>query len=142
MKNLLYFVALLFSTMIFAQDSVTKDYFPTDNITIAKDHQKQYGKLIPAKYAINNTKVHTVDNFDVEYREKLAEGYIAILVNYDFRKKDFTISLKSITYFNDKTKRTFLLTSDSEKEEVRDYCSLIQMMFVTFQAEYISTISK
>lgn len=56
MKSLVYLLALLFSTMFFAQDSMTKDYFPTDNITIAKDHQKQYGKIIPAKYVVNNTK--------------------------------------------------------------------------------------
>lgn len=142
MKSLVYLLALLFSTMFFAQDSMTKDYFPTDNITIAKDHQKQYGKIIPAKYVVNNTKENSKNNFEVEYREKLDEGYIAILVNYDFRSKDFTISLKSITYFNEKTKRTFLLSSDSEKEEVRNYCSLIKMMFIDFQAEYIATISK
>jgi hypothetical protein len=55
MKNTLFLLALIFSTFLFAQESVTKNYLDADNLVSAKNFSKVYHeRILSKKYTVRN----------------------------------------------------------------------------------------
>lgn len=139
MKKLLLVLSFLASIFLFAQESVTKKYLNEDNLASAKNFAKVYNESVLAKkYTITNIGNPETNNYDVEYKVGDAIGTVVSLVNFNFRERDFTVTLKSLKYQNNKTGEFSVIKEDSNVKDVKDYYELTKRLLVTLQANYIA----
>ena len=139
MKKLLLVLSFLASIFLFAQESVTKKYLNEDNLASAKNFAKVYNESVLAKkYTITNIGNPETNNYDVEYKVGDAIGTVVSLVNFNFRERDFTVTLKSINYINNKTGEISVIKEDNTVKDVKDYYELTKRLLVTLQANYIA----
>lgn len=139
MKKFLLLLSFIACIFLFAQESVTKKYLDTDDLKIAKSFSKTYhDTILSKKYTIRNLGNPETNIYDVEYKLDDDNGFTIMVVNYNFRERDFTILLKSINYQNKKTGEKTALTNQSTIESVRNYCELTKKILVTLQANYIA----
>ncbi len=139
MKKLLLVLSFLASIFLFAQESVTKKYLNEDNLASAKNFAKVYNESVLAKkYTITNIGNPETNNYDVEYKVGDAIGTVVSLVNFNFRERDFTVTLKSLKYQNNKKGEFSVIKEDSNVKDVKDYYELTKRLLVTLQANYIA----
>ena len=139
MKKLLLVLSLIACTFLLAQESLTKKYLNEDNLESAKNFAKIYNESVLAKkYTITNIGNPETNNYDVEYKVKDVIGSVVSLVNFNFRERDFTVTLKSIKYLNNKTGEISEIKEDSTVKDVKDYYELTKRLLVTLQANYIA----
>lgn len=139
MKKLLLVLSLIACTFLLAQESLTKKYLNEDNLASAKNFAKIYNESVLAKkYTITNIGNPETNNYDVEYKVKDVIGSVVSLVNFNFRERDFTVTLKSIKYINNKTGEISVIKEDSNVKDVKDYYELTKRLLVTLQANYIA----
>ena len=139
MKKLLLVLSFLASIFLFAQEFVTKKYLNEDNLASAKNFAKVYNESVLAKkYTITNIGNLETNNYDVEYKVGDAIGTVVSLVNFNFRERDFTVTLKSLKYQNNKTGEFSVIKEDSMVKDVKDYYELTKRLLVTLQANYIA----
>lgn len=139
MKKLLLVLSFLASIFLFAQEFVTKKYLNEDNLASAKNFAKVYNESVLAKkYTITNIGNLETNNYDVEYKVGDAIGTVVSLVNFNFRERDFTVTLKSINYINNKTGEISVIKEDNTVKDVKDYYELTKRLLVTLQANYIA----
>lgn len=121
------------------ENSVTKNYLSADNRESAKNFAKTYRETVLAKkYSIKYIGNPESNNYDVEYKVEDGLGYAIMVVNYDFRIKDFTITLKSANYVNKKTGASTVLSKNSTVEAVAKYYETTKKLLVTLHSEYIA----
>ena len=139
MKKFLLFFSFIACIFLFSQESVTKKYLAEDNLTSAKNFAKIYNESVLAKkYSIRNIGNPETNNFDVEYKIDDVSGFAVMIVNFNFRDRDFTITLKSMNYQNKKTGEITPISSTSTTESVKDYYELTKKLLITLQSNYIS----
>ena len=139
MKKLLLVLSLIACTFLLAQESLTKKYLNEDNLASAKNFAKIYNESVLAKkYTITNIGNPETNNYDVEYKVGDVIGSVVSLVNFNFRERDFTVTLKSIKYLNNKTGEISVIKEDSNVKDVKDYYELTKRLLVTLQANYIA----
>ena len=139
MKKLLLLLSIIACTLVLAQDSVTKKYLAEDNLATAKNFAKIYNDSVLAKkYIITNIGNPETNNYDVEYKVVEEIGSVVSIVNFNFRERDFTMSLKSVKYQNNKTGEVSVFNKDSTVKDVKDYYEFQKNLLVTLQSNYIS----
>ena len=140
MKNFLLLLSFLVCSLFLAQESVTKKYLDSDDLKIAKDFSKDYNvRILTKKYEIRNIgDPESKNNYDIEYKVQDDAGYALMLVNYDFRERDFTITLKSMTYHSKKSGAVTVIKSDNANEVISKYYETTKLLLLTLQSEYIS----
>ena len=139
MKKLLLVLSFLASIFLFAQEFVTKKYLNEDNLASAKNFAKVYNESVLAKkYTITNIGNLETNNYDVEYKVGDAIGTVVSLVNFNFRERDFTVTLKSINYINNKTGEISVIKENSTVKDIKNYYELTKRLLVTLQANYIA----
>lgn len=139
MKKYLLLLSFLVTFFLFGQESVTKKYLAGDNITTVKNFSKTYtDDVLTKKYTIKNLGDPKSNQYDVEYTAQEDIGYAVIIVSFAFRKKDFTIQLKSINFHNKKTGAVVAITNRDSVESIADYYQLTKKLLVTLHADYLA----
>jgi hypothetical protein len=142
MKNLLFLFVFLSSSFLFAQESIARNYLAEDDMTAAKNFQKQYSDdVITKNFTILKVNSTTNNKFNVEYKAYLKEDYVVVDIDYEFREKDFTILFKSLKFTDKTTGVTTNIKADSSVEVLKNYYDLVKKLFLTLQSDYISPIS-
>lgn len=139
MKKFLLFFTFIACIFLFAQESVTKKYLAEDNMASAKNFCKIYNEtVLTKKYTITNIGDPGTNDYDVEYKTDDDGGFAVMLVNFNFRERDFTITMKSMKYHNRKTGGVSGITDGSTIKSVQDYYNLTKKLLLTLQSNYIS----
>lgn len=139
MKKLLLLFSFFTCIFLFAQESVTKKYLAEDNLASAKNFCKTYNEtILKKKYTIKNIGDPATNNYDVEYKTEDESGFAVTIVNFNFRERDFTITMKSSKYHNKKTGAVSVITDGSTIQSVQDYYDLTKKLLLTLQSNYIS----
>lgn len=113
MKKLLLVLSFIACTVLLAQESLTKKYLNEDNLASAKNFAKIYNESVLAKkYTITNVGNPETNNYDVEYKVGDVIGSVVSLVNFNLLERDFTVTLKSIKYINNKTGEISVIKED------------------------------
>lgn len=139
MKKILILFSLITCIFLFAQESVTKNYLAADNIASAKNFAKIYNDTVLAKkYTIRNIGNPESNNYDVEYKVGDESGTAVMILNFNFRERDFTITLKSMNYINKKTGAITAISNRSTIPSVQDYYERTKKLLLTLHSGYIS----
>ena len=139
MKKFLLFFSFIACIFLFAQESVTKKYLAEDNLASAKNFCKIYNEtILKKKYTITNIGDPATNNYDVEYKTEDDGGFAVMIVNFNFRERDFTITMRSMKYHNKKTGDVSVITNSSTNQSVQDYYDITKKLLLTLQSNYIS----
>lgn len=139
MKKYFFLFSLIICAFLFGQESVTKNYLAQDNLVSAKTHAKSYTDgVLAQKYTIRNIGDPESDNYDVEYKVNGESGYVLAIVNFDFRRRDFTMQLKSVQYHDNKTGGFSSISYQNKEEGILDYYDRTKKVLLTLHADYIA----
>lgn len=139
MKKYLLLFSFIAATFLFGQESITKKYLGTDDLISVKEFSKTYTDgILAKKYIIKNLGDPNSNNYDVEYKITDESGYAVMIVNFDFRKRDFTIELKSMNYVNEKTSVTIPITKENKVKAIADFYERTKKLLLTLHADYLA----
>lgn len=125
--------------LVFAQDFVTKKYSDEKGMASAKDYSKMYfDYVLKLRSTIKYLGDKTSNNYDVEYTQDEPEGTATILMNFKFTSENFTLTLKSINYYDKVSKAKFPLTSDNSVEWRRKAYETVKKFYLDKQANFMA----
>ena len=120
-------------------DMITRNYIGSDTKDTAKKFCAEYIDAVLKKaYVVNYVSGQNSDNQEIKYTLEDESGIATILATYQFRAKDFTISIKSINYYHKGNKSNTVISKESSTEATSKFYKLIKDYFIDNHANYIA----
>jgi hypothetical protein len=120
-------------------DSFSANYLSGDTKAAAKGFSAEYvDQVLKKAYTVNYVTSSTADIQQIKYTLEDESGIATIIMDYQFRDKDFSISIKSINYYNKKVKSNTVISKESTTDATSKFYTLIKDYFVNNHSNYIA----
>ncbi|WP_417428774.1 hypothetical protein [Halpernia sp.] len=130
-------------TALSTQVSVTKKYSIGENINNAKDYSKMYfDYVLKLRSTIKYFGDKNSNSYDVEYTQDEPEGTATILMNFKFTPENFTLTLKSVNYYDKASKTSFPLTEDNSVAWRKKSYETVKNFYLDKQAGFMAPAAK
>lgn len=120
-------------------DFINASYLAGDDKAAGKKFHAEYvDEVLKKAYVVNYLTSTTADKQQIKYTLDDEAGTATIIIDYQFRDKDFTIMIKSIEYYNKNAKSTTVISKESSTSATINFYNLIKDYFVNKNANYIA----
>lgn len=120
-------------------DFITGNYLSGEDKAASKKYSAEYvDKVLKKAYDVNYLTSTTADTQQIKYTLEDASGVATIIMDYQFRDKDFNIMIKSIEYYHKETKATTKISKESSTDATSKFYNLVKDYFIDNHANYIA----
>lgn len=120
-------------------DFINGSYLAGEDKAASKKYSAEYvDKVLKKAYDVNYLTSTTADTQQIKYTLEDASGVATIIMDYQFRDKDFNIMIKSIEYYHKETKATTKISKESSTDATSKFYNLVKDYFIDNHANYIA----
>lgn len=120
-------------------DFIKGNYLSGDDKAAAKKFNAEYiDQVLKKAYTVKYLTSTTADTQQIKYDLEDDAGIATVIIDYQFRDKDFTINIKSINYYNKDNKTNTVISKESDTEAISKFYKLVKDYFVDKNANHIA----
>lgn len=122
-----------------AYDFITANYLSADTKQVAKKRSSEFiNKVLKTVFKVTFLTDPDADVQQIKYVVEDDKGFTTIIMDYQFRDKDFSIKINSMDYYQKELKIKTVISQKSSSKTASEFYTILKDYFIDKHSNYIA----